>query len=204
MSSNEGRAARIAAICERAAARTPGRWRWRGNTSGHIVQLVAIDRLADYVLSFRRWGLQGTIPWFQRSTKESAGIERAKLIPRTHYDPYTIVGIDHPDARFIEHSPEDMDFLLAELEAHRKALAACLSEMWEYWREHGPTEDGQDALELACPLLGITMEERHIEWDDIPHLFLEPEPIEVYRDLRQEEYERERAAREGAGANGGE
>jgi len=107
---------RLEEIRARAQAATPGRWRWRGNACGHFVSLVAIDRLADYVLSFRRWGLQGTVPWFQRSTTESAGIVRAKLIPRTHYDHSTIVGIDHPDARFIEHSREDIDWLLSEVD----------------------------------------------------------------------------------------
>lgn len=148
------RATRLAAIAERAAARTPGRWRWRGNASGHSVSLQAVDRLCDYVLSFKRWGMQGAIPWFQRDPQESAGIERAKLIPRTHYDPWTIVGIDHPDARFIEHAPEDIDWLLGELAVAeaRSAELAHAAERYAYYR--GFVEDEWDAAHEAQRWLG--------------------------------------------------
>lgn len=154
------RAARLAAIAERAAARTPGRWRWRGHASAHSVSLQAIDRLCDYVLSFKRWGMQGAIPWFQRDPKDSAGIQRAKLIPRTHYDPWTIVGIDHPDARFIEHAPEDIDFLLGEVDRLR-ALAHDLAD-----KENGARTEQMRALHAAGIIATDESLHAHIERAD--------------------------------------
>lgn len=107
---------RIDEIKARLAAATPGPWRWRGNTAAKQIDLQTVDRGGIYVMSFRRWGLQSAMPYFQ--SVPAGLIEPAMTFavrPQPH-NAWFIDGFDHPDAKLIEHAPADIEFLLREIE----------------------------------------------------------------------------------------
>lgn len=115
---SEERATRLAAIRERVAAATPGPWCWRGNKSAKDIQLQSIpgvngNRLLS-VMTFWRWGMQSAMPGFRDERQVLR--KPAWVIPQPWND-WLIGGIDHPDARFIEHSREDVEWLADELAA---------------------------------------------------------------------------------------
>jgi hypothetical protein len=118
--------ARLAAIRERAAAATPGPWRWRGVLSSKSIELQSIpgrngNRLLS-VMTFWRWGMQSAMPVFRDEQQVLRKPNFTRPPERKHHDWY-IGGIDHPDARFIEHSREDIDFLLGEVARLEAELA---------------------------------------------------------------------------------
>lgn len=124
------RAARLAAIAERAAAATPGPWRWRGNLTAKGIELRSIARGRCTVMDFVRWGMQAATPRFIDAEKI---MRRPRLIPSAPHNAWDIVAIDHPDARFIEHSRADIDFLLGEVGTLRAALAALVADDFNAW-----------------------------------------------------------------------
>lgn len=112
-------------IRTRHEAASVGPWRWRGNTSSNDVHLRAIVSPLNVVLDYVRWGLQGCVPVF----REDGVLRKAKLIPSAPHNPWDIVAIDHPDARAIEHSWEDIDWLLAEVDELRGLFEGELAAM---------------------------------------------------------------------------
>lgn len=111
MRTSEDRAARLAAIRERVAAATPGPWGWRGNKDAQQIILYRLAGWGDVVMSFARWGMQRARPHFVTD----GIIREPQWVMGPPHHPWQIDGIDHPDARFIEHSREDVDWLLGEL-----------------------------------------------------------------------------------------
>lgn len=108
----------LAAIRAREQAATPGPWRWRANLSVHHVWLGSLARLKSTVMNFHRWGMQEAQPHFN-----VGGIMRppAYIVPEPH-NAWDATGIDHPDARFIEHAREDIPALLAYCERLEAAV----------------------------------------------------------------------------------
>jgi hypothetical protein len=152
---SEDRAARLAAIKERADQATPGPWRWRGYTSSQAVYLQAVNVfLRPLVMGFRRWGMQSAQPEFN----DDGIMQRPRYtvpLGQEHND-YLIGGIDHPDARFIEHSRADVDFLLSEVERLGE-----IAESWHLLEEHTRTcgvvcwwDDGQLCFQEAPATAG--------------------------------------------------
>jgi hypothetical protein len=127
---------RLEEIKARAEAATPGPWMWDIRHKNRIMQLTTTHSGRYYIMDFVRWGLQDACPRFQVYEKysgpvterKSHGMERAdkmvKPLPgREHHFGYEDK-IEHPDAVFIEHSKEDVDFLLAHIAALTAALEA--------------------------------------------------------------------------------
>lgn len=127
--SDDERAVRLAAIAGRAAAATPGPWRWKGNKDANQIHLFRARGWGDVVMAFYRWGMQNAQPRFV----EDGLIVKPKWAMGPEHHPWEIVGIDHPDARFIEHSREDIDFLLGEVGTLRAALAALVADDFNAW-----------------------------------------------------------------------
>jgi len=111
---------RLEEIRERHRRATPGPWRWRGNASSYDVHLRSLRSPLYVVLDYIRWGFQGCIPVFR---DEENILRKAKLIPSAPHNAWDIVAIDHPDARAIEHSWEDIDWLLHEVDELRGLFA---------------------------------------------------------------------------------
>jgi hypothetical protein len=66
-------------------------------------------------MTFWRWGMQGAMPVF----RDERQVLRKPIFvtpPEHRHHPWMISAIDHPDARFIEYSREDVDWLLAEVD----------------------------------------------------------------------------------------
>lgn len=98
-------------IRQRAAARTPGKWRWFGNVKTRTIHLATEQFGRLYVLGFKRWGLQGAQPVFAKREGTNGGI----LFPATEFGEPDHNGdftLDHPDAISIQEAPTDVDFLL--------------------------------------------------------------------------------------------
>lgn len=133
----------IEEIRARAAAATPGPWGWYGNTKIHTVTLATRYWGRHFVMGFRRWGMQGAQPEFwnrsqpwripegARSDTQYAKAADAAIFevepnvvdpadPRVYR--HDLVGFRSPDATFIEHSREDIDTLLAEVDRLRELL----------------------------------------------------------------------------------
>lgn len=149
MTSNEDRAARLAAIAERAASATQGPWRWRGTASSHHIMLQAQISMRPVVMDFVRWGTQSARPVFVTDGL----IVRPPWVLPEFWNPWKIEGIDHPDARFIEHSRSDIDFLLGEVGTLRAALTTLVADdlnAWgasiyeDYWQCHWCHAEGAD------------------------------------------------------------
>lgn len=101
---------RLAEIKARRAARTPGRWRFCVVAGAHQAALMAdIPNLPPTrtVLDFVRWGPRDA----SMRLYDGRGNDPRRL------DKLVVEGrVQHPDAAFIEHAPEDIDWLIGEVE----------------------------------------------------------------------------------------
>lgn len=110
---------RLEEITARFAAASKGPYRWRANTSARDAHLVSQVSPRNVVLGFERWGVQSARPVFL----SARGIlEPPKMIPSAPHNAWDIVAFDHPDARFLEHSWEDIGYLVSELATLRAFL----------------------------------------------------------------------------------
>ncbi|MGW1682474.1 hypothetical protein [Saccharopolyspora sp. NPDC002376] len=166
---------RLDEIKARAAAATPGPWGWFGNTDVRHIYLSTKYWGRQIVMDFARWGMQSARPrfadgrTFSRSPQSwhdfgSSGLmvdadqlARFEVAPnatsRTDRRVYRadISGIRNPDATFIEHSRADVDWLVAEVDRLRAAIAAVR-------RTHQPDGDGD------CTACGVDAHEDPIPW----------------------------------------
>lgn len=131
---------RLAEIRARAEAATPGPWRWKGNKHSHSICLFRARAWGDVVMAFFRWGVQSAQPRF---VVDGVIVKPQWRMGPSHH-PWEIVGIDHPDAIFIERSREDIDYLLPVAERAWALLAA--------WYRDGHNADC-DSCEAAIALL---------------------------------------------------
>jgi hypothetical protein len=119
---------RIVEIEARACAATPGPWVWRGNVDIHDISLRSVgERGSPTVLTFGRWGMQSAKPVF--NSPDNRGLLQWATETRVQFevspdathrtDPRVyrgdIIGIRHPDAEFIAHAREDINYLLARI-----------------------------------------------------------------------------------------
>lgn len=110
---------------------------WYGNKHG--IYLATKHRGRQYVMGFRRFGMNGAQPvfnvdsilvpaadlvTFEVGDKVSVGFDAAKEDESVYR--YDVSGIDHPDARFIAECFELVPALLAERAALVEALADTL------------------------------------------------------------------------------
>lgn len=125
---------RLTEIRTRAEAAAPGPWHWAGNTDVHHVYLAnwrpGHGRCS--VMDFGRWGMQGARPKFVTdgfyvNDVNSLAVYEVAPAATSRQDPRVyradIIGLRHPDAEFIANSRADVDFLLAEVDRLRAALA---------------------------------------------------------------------------------
>lgn len=104
---------------------TPGPWMWDVNEACKSVHLTTTHSGRYFVMGFRRWGMGGAQPIFQKFKKyfgpvnerESLGISPLKefAVPRMKHHPDFDMDIDHPDAQAITHAPADVQALLEEV-----------------------------------------------------------------------------------------
>jgi hypothetical protein len=90
-----------------------GPWRWFGDTSINKINLATIDRGRTFVMTFRRWGMRGAAPEFQKN-QNMVRADSLCTFERTYRR--DIDRIEHPDAHLIAAAPE----LLAEVRRLRK------------------------------------------------------------------------------------
>jgi hypothetical protein len=127
------------AIEARAAAATRGPWRWFGNVKTRQVYLATTHSGRRFILQFWRWGTRDAQPVFQidhRMVKLEEMV--AQGVVRVDHN-REIIGVNHPDALFIERAREDVDALLAEV--RRLRTAPCVPEAE---REDAGDDDGND------------------------------------------------------------
>lgn len=123
---------KLAAIEALEQAATPGPWGWFGNTDSKSVYLATKDRGRQFIMTFRRWGMQGAQPWFNTNMwmGPASDMPRYEVCPdaqsRDDDRVYRadISGIKHPDAEFIAASREAVPFLLALVRDQAAKLAA--------------------------------------------------------------------------------
>lgn len=143
----------IEKIRARAAAATPGPWRWFGNIKSGGPYLASRRWGQQYVMGFQRLGMSGAQPTFAyregpdkshgtrhlrweddgapRDVRIGSGKELAiyEVAPdaTSPDDPrvyrHDVVGFRSPDAEFIAHSRADVDALLAEVDRLTGLLA---------------------------------------------------------------------------------
>lgn len=129
----------IEAIRKRAAAATPGPWTWDGNIDIKQVALTTVRQGRQYVMSFRRWGMQGVQPEFRIDgiLTPAAELPIYDVAPEatSREDPSVyradFSAMRHPDAEFIAHARQDVADLLAyidELEDQLNGIA--LESQW--------------------------------------------------------------------------
>ena len=121
---------RLDEIQARLDAATPGPWGWFGNTDTKNIYLATPDRGRQFIMTFRRWGMQGAQPWFNTGMMMAPASDRPRYevapAAESRDDPRVyradVSGIKHPDAEFIANAPTDVSYLLAELRKTREAL----------------------------------------------------------------------------------
>jgi hypothetical protein len=115
-------------IRDRAAAATPGPWTWRGNVDTRQFYLSYTKPGLGWtsVMDFVRWGMQSARPRFltehfwMQDADELAVFEvcrdaKRRTDPRVYRG--DVVGFRHPDAEFIAGARQDVDDLLALVDA---------------------------------------------------------------------------------------
>lgn len=118
-------------IRDRAAAASPGPWTWRGNVDTRQIYLSYTKPGLGWtsIMDFVRWGMQSARPRFITNTfwmkdaDELAVFEVCRdATRRSDRRVYRgdIVGFRHPDAEFIAHARQDVDVLLAAVDAVEK------------------------------------------------------------------------------------
>lgn len=121
---------RLDEIKARAAAATPGPWRWRGNTDNRQIWLQTPRLCGMTIMDFERWGMQRAVPRFAVDglMHKADGMVVYEVAPdaTSRKDPKVyradITSIKHPDAEFIASSRADVDWLVAEVERLRAAV----------------------------------------------------------------------------------
>jgi hypothetical protein len=117
----------------RDAAATKGPWQWFGNLTNREVNLSTVHSGRVHILRFVRWGMNSAQPVFRRldgaadmwsvSTVAASDVPIFEVAPdvRDASDPRVyrkdIVGLRHPDARFIAYARTDVPALLRVADA---------------------------------------------------------------------------------------
>jgi hypothetical protein len=118
--------ARRTEITDALAAIPAGPWHWIGDLNSGPTLATQYGGW-KYVMGFRRLGTNGAQPCFPVPVEPHGHAlltpARDLIVPRAAYDPRTFRGINHPVARFIEHSAQFVAELLAENERLRGELA---------------------------------------------------------------------------------
>lgn len=110
------------AIEARAAAATRGPWRWFGNVKTRQVYLATTHSGRRFILQFWRWGTRDAQPVFQIDGRMVKLEEMAaRGVVRVDHN-REIVGVNHPDALFIERAREDVDALTTEVRQLRTRI----------------------------------------------------------------------------------
>lgn len=126
-----------AAIRQRAAVATPGPWRWRGNVDIQNIHLSSITRGLNEVMDFTRWGMQRARPRFANADRFKGEFSGGWMQDADQFAVYQvcpeaasradprvyrgdIIDLRHPDAEFIAHARQDIDDLLAYIDALRE------------------------------------------------------------------------------------
>ncbi|GED14828.1 hypothetical protein [Aneurinibacillus migulanus] len=117
-------------IQNRWAAATPGPWRWDVNKTDKLVHLSTTHSGRYHVMQFRRYGMQGAQPMFQKYEKYegpvtergSEGMHKVEdfAIPRVSHMTKYGLDINHPDAQAIANAPEDVRKLIKEVKRLQK------------------------------------------------------------------------------------
>lgn len=123
---------RLDDIRKRSNAATPGPWQWDMRHKSGITQLVTAHSGRYYVMGVERWGMQNACPTFQVYEKYSGPVRErhSKGMVRADQLATPIPGkehhfgfedhINHPDAVFIEHSKDDVEWLLTTIDSLTK------------------------------------------------------------------------------------
>jgi len=106
-------------------AATPGPWGWFGNTDTRDIYLATPDRGRQFIMRFRRWGMQGAQPWFNTDMSMEPASENVRYAvapdaeSRDDKRVYRadISAIKHPDAELIAAAPTDITALLGAVRA---------------------------------------------------------------------------------------
>lgn len=121
---------RLGEIKARAAAATPGPWRWRGNTDNRHIRLQTPLMHGLTIMDFVRHGMQQAMPRFAvdglMRKADSMVVYEVAPDATSRKDPSVyradIAGIRHPDAEFIASSRADVDWLVGEVELLRRQV----------------------------------------------------------------------------------
>ncbi|QDE90163.1 hypothetical protein BHS06_15005 [Myxococcus xanthus] len=155
---------KLSAIRERHTTASRGPWYWSGYTRGQQLGLHG-PRMSS-VMEFWRWGMQSAQPVFcvdgiLRDVSELAA-------PDTNPQRGRITAINHPDARFIASSWEDVRDLLAHVAALESAVATPPPELLEaVGREFATLKDRtqfRQVLALDADALDASMGIPAVQW----------------------------------------
>lgn len=105
-------------IRDRHLAAPRGPWRWTGYTGSNQIHL---STRYDSLMEFERWGMQSAQPVFNT---DGLLYRASELVtPDTAPARGRVTGIEHPVARVIAHSWQDVADLLDEVDRLRALLA---------------------------------------------------------------------------------
>jgi hypothetical protein len=132
------------------AARTPGEWRWFGCVKFHNIYLATVDKGRQFVMTFAQWGLSNATPLFQVHRGKCGVMVRAgDLVTAKEYSEREIVGLEHPDAKFIADCSLDVPRLIATIDSQAREIVALRQLLQLYASSGGRTFDGMGLLEQA-------------------------------------------------------
>lgn len=145
-------------IKERLEKATPEPWEWVGSTKNKYISLETPKFGRHTIMGFDRWGLNGACPVFMEPSfdgtmnlqhKQFRVLERGfKWLKerQSHHEGWDM-DIDHPDAQLIAHAPEDIRYLIAEVERLQAESAAMREALMPYRKDFG-----NGAYAIMCPV----------------------------------------------------
>lgn len=121
---------KLTEIKEALVAATPGPWFWHGYLKHSDIDLVSEASGHPTVMGFRRWGMQGAAPSFNKGGAMERIDEPGMVTTRK---PHTseFYQVNHPDAFLIAHAPEYITYLLQLVETQQgqfEQINECIDE----------------------------------------------------------------------------
>ncbi|RKH01479.1 hypothetical protein D7X74_37810 [Corallococcus sp. CA047B] len=144
---------KLEAIRARHAASAEGPWKWFGYSPSKYIELCS---RRDTLMAFRRWGMSSAQPFFCTDGLLHRASDLA--VPDTDPTRGRITDINHPDARFIAASWQDVKDLLGMVDALASATESARNELAttkeHLQRVHGQVAEVAQKLGAEGPLDG--------------------------------------------------
>lgn len=152
--------AELKVIRERCEAATGGPWWWQISLRNRTMELVAKVRGIEFVMQFRRWGMNSAKAWVRKPHPEGYTLmadadEFAAVVPGREHHADWFQTLRHPDLDFIAAARSDVPRLLDEIERLAASLPGAEGTQAGGKDVNAPTVLGTDTVRQAGSEQGV-------------------------------------------------